>query len=337
MLGATPFQRRASRGRPDGETAVLCEIATSRIPEGARSGYVTTADDIRIRYAHWPAARGAGLRGTVTVLTGRTEFIEKYYELVQELTSRGFAVAIFDWRGQGGSERLLRNRLKGHVGDFRDYQADLEAMVRQVILPDCPAPHYALCHSMGAVVALDSVLEGHRWFERMVLMCPMLGLNLGPATQAVRALARLLRGPFASFYIPGGRNRPITERPFATNPVTRDPARYELAAEMVRAHPHLALGAPTIGWLAAAFDAMDRLAQPEVIRQIRQPLLIVGAGDERIVSNSAMERLSTRLIAGGHVFVPGARHELLMERDAIRAQALAAFDAFIPGTLPAGW
>jgi alpha-beta hydrolase superfamily lysophospholipase len=29
---------------------------------------------------------------------------------------------------------------------------------------------------------------------------------------------------------------------------------------------------------------------------------------------------------------PGARHELLMEQDRFRIQALAAFDAFIPGT-----
>jgi lysophospholipase len=30
--------------------------------------------------------------------------------------------------------------------------------------------------------------------------------------------------------------------------------------------------------------------------------------------------------------VPGARHELLMEQDRFRGQALAAFDAFVPGT-----
>ena len=32
------------------------------------------------------------------------------------------------------------------------------------------------------------------------------------------------------------------------------------------------------------------------------------------------------------IVIPGARHEILMERDAIREQFWAAFDAFIPGT-----
>lgn len=317
--------------------AILCEIPESPCPAGGRASFVQTSDGIRLRVAHWPPDAGVPRRGTVTLMNGRTEFIEKYYEVIRDLTARGLAVATFDWRGQGGSDRLLRNRLKGHVEDFADYQLDLAAVMREVVLPDCPAPHFALCHSMSAVVALDALLEGRRWFDRLVLMSPMLGLNLGPAGRAARALAQALRGPFGNAYIPGGRNRPITERPFATNPVTHDAGRYEQAAQMVRVHPHLALGAPTISWLAAAFDIMERLAQPEVIRQIRAPILMLGAGEDRIVSNRALEHLSARLIAGGHVIIPGSRHELLMERDDIRAQTLAAFDAFIPGTTPAGW
>lgn len=309
----------------------LCEIPGWPAPPGARSGFIETADGIKLRYAHWAADAGIPARGTVTVLAGRTEFIEKYYEVIRELTARGFSAAIFDWRGQGGSERELRHPRKGHVTDFSAYQRDLAAFARQVLLPDCPAPHYLLAHSMGATIALDAVLDGQRWFDRMVLIAPMLALNLGRGGGAARALARALRGPFGWAFIPGGSHGPITERPFATNPVTSDARRYAMAADMVRAHPQLALGAPTISWLAAAFDIMERLAKPEVMRQIRQPMLLVGAGEDRIVSTRAVEHLSMRLIAGGHVIIPGARHEILMERDPIRAQFWAAFDAFIPG------
>ncbi|MBA4791271.1 MAG: alpha/beta hydrolase [Rhizobiales bacterium] len=317
----------------------LCETPDDPAPPRGRAGFLRTVDGVKLRYAHWPADPGVPSRGTVTILSGRTEFIEKYYEVVRDLTARGFAAAIFDWRGQGGSERLLRHPLKGHVGSFQDYQADLAAFVRQVLFPDCPAPHFVLAHSMGAVVALDSVLQGHRWFDRMVLLAPMLALNLGAGTGAARVLSRTLRGPFGWAFIPGGTHRAITERPFATNPVTSDARRYELAAAMVRAHPGLGLGAPTISWLAAAFDIMDKLADPEAVRRIRQPLLLVGAGRDRIVSARAVEHLSARLIAGGHVIIPGSRHEILMEVDPIRAQFWAAFDAFIPGAetlIPSG-
>ena len=51
-----------------------------------------------------------------------------------------------------------------------------------------------------------------------------------------------------------------------------------------------------------------------------------------MVSVPAIERLAAELRAGGQIVIPGARHELLMERDRVREQFFAAFDAFIPGS-----
>jgi lysophospholipase len=59
---------------------------------------------------------------------------------------------------------------------------------------------------------------------------------------------------------------------------------------------------------------------------------VIAAGQDEIVSTSAIDEFSARLRAGSHLIVPGARHELLMEQDRYRAQVLAAFDAFVPGT-----
>ena len=44
-----------------------------------------------------------------------------------------------------------------------------------------------------------------------------------------------------------------------------------------------------------------------------------------------MARFANRLKAGRMIQLSGARHELLQETDAIRAQFWAAFDAFVPG------
>ena len=75
---------------------------------------------------------------------GRAEFIEKYFETVRDLRARGFAVATIDWRGQGLSERALRDPRKGHVRNFSEYERDLEAFMQEVVLPDCPPPLFAL-------------------------------------------------------------------------------------------------------------------------------------------------------------------------------------------------
>lgn len=309
----------------------LFALPSHPVPDGCVSGEIVAADGVRLRFARWMP--DGGFKGTVALFGGRAEFIEKYFEVIRELRSRGFAVAMLDWRGQGGSQRLLRNKLKGHVPRFSDYVLDLEVFAREVLLPDCPAPHFALGHSMGATILLQSVLEGQRWFDRMVLSAPMLGLRTVPLQGLVRPLATVLAHVgFARAFVPGGRGRPLSRMRFEGNPVTSDRRRFERTLEMARAHPVLDLGAPTIGWLAAAYATMAELTHPDTISQIRQPLLIIAAGGDRLVSNKAIEHFSARLIAGAHVVVPASRHELLMERDIFRAQFWAAFDAFIPGT-----
>ncbi|QRG08741.1 alpha/beta hydrolase [Xanthobacter dioxanivorans] len=309
----------------------LFALPSHPVPDGCVAGEVVAADGVRLRFARWTPDGAA--KGTVALFGGRAEFIEKYFEVVRELRSRGFAVAMLDWRGQGGSQRLLRNRLKGHVARFSDYQLDLEAFAREVLLPDCPPPHFALAHSMGGTILLQSVLEGQRWFDRMVLSAPMLDLAVVPLQAIVQPAATLLAHVgFARAYVPGGRGRPLSRLRFEGNPCTSDRRRFERTQELVRANPALDLGAPTIGWLSAAYAAMAELTHPDTISRIRQPLLIIAAGGDRLVSNSAIEHFSARLIAGAHVVVSASRHELMMEKDIFRAQFWAAFDAFVPGT-----
>src|SRR5690606_29976355 len=88
-----------------------------------------------------------------------------------------FAVAIHDWRGQGGSHRPLPNPHKGHIRDFSEFDRDLAAFMERVVLPECPPPYFALAHSMGGNVLLrHSVMTGS-WFERIVLSAPMIELS----------------------------------------------------------------------------------------------------------------------------------------------------------------
>ncbi|MFG1351815.1 alpha/beta fold hydrolase [Xanthobacter autotrophicus] len=310
----------------------LFALPNHPVPDGCVTGELVAADGVKLRFARWAPDAGS-VKGTVALFGGRCEFIEKYFEVVRELRSRGFAVAMVDWRGQGGSQRLLRNPLKGHVPRFSDYLLDLEVFAREVMLPDCPPPHFALAHSMGGTILLSSALDGQRWFDRMVLTAPMLGLDAVPFEGIVRPLSLALAHlGFARAYVPGGHGRALSRMRFEGNLLTSDRARFERTQALASAFPVLDLGAPTMGWLAGAEALMAELTHPDTISRIRQPLLIVAAGGERLVSNKAIEHFSARLIAGAHVVVPASRHELMMERDIFRAQFWAAFDAFIPGT-----
>jgi lysophospholipase len=309
----------------------LVSIPANPVPEGAVSGTLKTGDGVEIRFARW--APPPGRKGTVCLFQGRAEFIEKYFETVRDLRSRGFAVATLDWRGQGMSERALRNSRKGYVRNFDQYHSDLETFINEVVLPDCPPPIFALAHSMGATILLRAALAGHRWFDRMVLLAPMIALPGMRRSVGSRTLVRTLRlMGLGGTYVPGGDASVMMQRPFIGNLLTSDPVRYARNVAVLEADPALAIGWPTVAWTDSAFKVMGELSERGVAGQIRQPLLIIAAGADSIVSTPAIDEFAVRLRAGSHLIVPGARHELLMEQDRFRSQVLAAFDAFVPGT-----
>lgn len=302
------------------------------LPEGAVSGFVRTRDGRNIRYARFPAT-GSPLKGTVTILQGRAEFIEKYFETARDLQRRGFCVVAFDWRGQGGSDRLLKRRQVGYVDSFEDYILDLEAVIENVSLPDGTAPHFALAHSTGCAVALLAAERLRTRFERMVLSAPLIGFA---ATGRFSALIR----PFAALLcffglgelrIPGTSARRLRE-PFDGNVLTSDPVRYARNEDVLDVAPKLATGSPTFGWINAACEAMATFARPSFGASVSLPFLIVAAGADTVVSTRASEDLAARTRAAGYVEIPGAKHELLMESSRFREQFWAAFDAFVPGS-----
>lgn len=308
----------------------LIEIRGNPVPPTAKVGSLTTPDGIRLRYATWKPD-GLKRRGTVTLLQGRAEFIEKYFEVIEELRRRGFGVVTFDWRGQGGSQRLLPNPRKGHVGNFDDYQVDFDTITEKIGLADMAGPHFLLAHSMGANVALLSASRIRTRFDRLVLSAPLIGLPFGAGSLRWRLVYGLDRLGLSKMFIPGGGATAIPTIPFVLNAVTSDRKRHSRTARIVEAAPQLGLGSPTIGWVRATLDSFAKLGDPRFAGEVKLPVLMLAAGRERVVSNLAIERFSAALPSGGHVFIPGAKHELMMERDIVRDQFWKAFDSFVPG------
>ncbi len=309
----------------------LVSIPANPVPENVVSGTIKTPDGAELRFARWapPAER----KGTVCVFTGRSEQIEKYFETVRDLRDRGFAVAMIDWRGQGHSSRRLRNSRKGYVRDFSDYEVDVETFVQQVVLPDCPPPFFALAHSMGGAVMLRIAHAGKRWFDRMVMTAPMIDLPGRATSFPTRALLRAMRlAGLGGRYVPGGSSALTGAGPFINNPLTSDPVRYARNVAILEEDPTLGLGAPTVAWADTAFRAMHGFRATAYPSEIRQPVLMLAASNDSVVSTAAIEEFAYHMRAGSHLVIAGSKHEILQEQDRYRAQFWAAFDAFVPGT-----
>ena len=284
----------------------------------------------RLRAALFDADPAVAARGPLVLLNGQTEFIEKYFEVIDELRGRGFAVATMDWRGQGGSQRFLKDdSRKGYVQDFAEYDGDLAAFMAQVVAPMGDAKPIALAHSMGGHNLLRYLVRQPEAFAKAIMTAPMVAVSLrGYAAWLVHMVTRLeaLRGNGAG-WVWGMEARDPHAMTFANQMVTSDLARFDRTQAILRDHPELRLAGATWSWLGAALRSMAWLQRQAP--RITTPLLVIGAGADRIVLTAQTRAFAARLPNARYIEIAGSGHEMLLERDPIRAQWWAAFDAFV--------
>jgi lysophospholipase len=310
---------------------ILFSTPENPVPPNHRAGYFEGFRGARLRYGIFRSEHSPA-RGTVVLLHGRNEFIEKYFETIRDLNAMGLWVATYDLRGQGRSHRTLKDPRKGHVRRFTDYERDLDIFLRDIVLPDTRLPFFIVAHSTGALIALSAAPRLVNRIDRMALAAPFVGLGGEALSERwirnlTSALSSLGLGSLSM-----GKDR--IRRPFEGNPITSDRRRFERNAAVFNAHPELILGPPTARWLHETLTTASRVTQQTHLTRITIPTLIFAPMLDGVVPYLAQEALSRNFRAGQLVTITGARHEIFQERDIYRAQALAAIEAFMPGSEP---
>ncbi len=305
------------------DPAPLVATPEAPIPPGGAAEWFEGVGGKRLRAALFPTGKPA--KGTVIVSPGRTEPIEKYFETVGDLTDRGWSVLVHDWRGQGLSTRLLKNRLAGHAVGYADFLSDYARLIG-AFEARLPRPWIALGHSMGGCLTLLALATSERRVSGAILSAPMLGLAVGSLPPLLVGLAARAQRNLGL----GGRPiaRPgVEDERFETNILTHDRRRYERNQAQVTAAPDLALGPPTWGWLDFAFSAIGVLRNGRGVTAISMPVSVIIAGEEKLVDNAGARKVTARIPRGRLVEIPGAYHEILQETDPVRAAFFAEFDA----------
>ena len=313
--------------------APLIEIDNFNSPEGGECFYHHTIHGVKLRIAIWNQSSN---KGTILLQSGRTEFIEKYYEVILEFIQRGFCVALMDWRGQGLSGRVAKDIHIGHIKKFSDYDSDFENTIKEVYKDLCPKPWIAMGHSMGGCLVASTAAKNNDLFDAIILCAPMLSLQMPyfakKSLSVIGLIAKIGFGEKSLERPQWHEKKGWHQRPFEENNVTSDKARYERSEKLIRKDENLGIGGLSISWAYEALKRTKEMNSPGWIKNIRQPVLLLNATKDKLVNPNENLKICSQ---SDKVVIANieSEHEILMETDFIRQQAWEAIDKFIEENL----
>ncbi|KYN85654.1 lysophospholipase [Vibrio cidicii] len=293
-----------------------------------QEGYFKSSDKTKL---YWCKLTDRKHSKAVLLVNGRIESSWKYQELLFDFYRQGYDVYSYDHRGQGLSDRLVQDSDIGHVYEFDDYVRDLASVVQHFALEGYQQRHL-VSHSMGGAIATRYLQTyPHHPFDKLVLSAPMFGINLPWYLSPVAiAVSQILTAVYPTpTYAPG--HQPYYAKPFEDNPLSQSKARYHWFRQLYTDKPELQVGGPSTRWVWQGLMATKQCLQ--MTRQLKIPVLLLQAGNDRIVSNQAQNQFYKKLCKTNKnsqmITIDGAQHELLFEQDQYRNQALDALFHFL--------
>ena len=310
------------------EKAPLIELEDFKCPEGATGFFVNGFDNKKLRVALWNINSD---KGTIILQSGRTEFIEKYYEVIEGFILRGYCVAAMDWRGQGLSERTSKNIRLGHIDSFKEYDKDLVETL-EMYKELCPKPWIGFGHSMGGCLMASSLVKNEENYKALILCAPMLSIQSRTSLRIiVSALGSISSLGFKDLAI----DRPNwddkkgwLEDEFNENFLTSDQYRFDRTYRLICKEHALGVKGLSLGWIYEAVKRTNEFKDKNWGVGIESPILLLNATQDRLVSPSENVQIINRF-KNNHIENIDSKHEIFMEPDSIRNQAWEKVDEFL--------
>ncbi len=294
-------------------------------PKAAKTSYKLTTDGIRIRTSFWAANDPVG---TVFVFPGRADYIEKYGGLANFCLSNNLNVIAIDWRGQGLSARLLDDKNIGHIEDFKNYQHDVEVIIKEAKEANLVRPWIIFAHSMGGLIGLRT-LQDLPIFEKIVFTSPMWGIRMPPILKSgasfIMSVISFI-GKMDTYAPTTSPETRILNEEYEFNKLTSDIQNFKLLRQQIIQYPDLQIGGPSTAWVSAALDEIELQIgnQPPVT-----PALCFLGEREEIIDNFAVQEFCKKWDSCNLISIPTAKHDLLMEKEIILHNLFEELEEFI--------
>ncbi len=309
------------------QTAPYLELDDYKAPKGIKSYFVSMDDGIKIRVCHWLQKKEKS-NGTILLQQGHNEFIEKYFETIQEFIDRGYSVICFDWRGQGMSERIINDINKSFITDFKRHDKDLEKILEEIIYPLFPRPLVGIGHSMGGCLMLSAFHNHPKRFDYGILSAPMLGFKNENFLKTASSLMNFFKKD--TDYLIGSNPNMGIETPFEENELTTDQRRYKRTQMLVRKMPSVRLWGVTNGFAKAVNKRFKIIREKNWAEQISLNILIINSLNDKVVYSKKISEMSKRLKKSIIINFDNCEHEIFMEKDTHRKKLWREIDNFLP-------
>ena len=311
----------------DYEKAPYLELDNYKAPIGIKSNYMTMKDGRKIRLFSWRLFNDNTSSGTVLIQQGHNEFVEKYYETIQEFIDRKYNVVSFDWRGQGMSERMINDPRKQYIEDFNIHINDLGFILDNVISKNFNKPLIGVGHSMGGFIMLSALKFYSDKFDKIILSAPMLGFKSEKLLMILIEIFYLFLPK--SFFLPGSKPNMGKETPFNKNDLTTDEKRYKRTQELVRLKKDIRLWGITIAWAKAVKDQFNCIRKENWLENVGNDILIINSINDKVVSSKHVIETAKKLKNSVLINFKNCEHEIFMEKDVHRKKLWKEIDGFL--------
>lgn len=233
-------------------------------------------------------------RGWILITPGFAESIERWEHVAEGWRDAGFAVAVYDLRGQG---RSLGRR--GHIQRFTQFTDDLFAVWRHIQERFAAVGRpIAFGHSLGALITTVAALDRPTTFRALGLASPFWGLALKPAPWKV-AVGKRLTNIWPTYSEAAGISLDL---------LTHDKSRIAMMqADQLR------IERVTARWFTETELARERVQRE--FSTLSLPVLCLAAGDDYVADVETTRRIFAASKQPHHELqvIPGAYHELHQE------------------------
>lgn len=259
------------------------------------SGHFTSADGTRLYFEY---NRVEAPRASLLILHGFADHLGRYAGMAAHFNALGYDTYRFDYRGHGKADGR-----RGHIYAFDEYLQDFKAFRAHAGERIGQSATFVCAHSNGGLIATHGVSADPSGLTGLCLSSPFFGISAPvPAWKSVagKVLSRLI---------------PALALPLDLDPqhVSHDPAVIAgygtdtLVGKVASAR-----------WFTEILAAHARSAA--VAAQLKLPVLVQQAGDDRIADAKASRRVFEAMGSADKTFTEyaGLYHELWFELDRAR-------------------